>query len=304
MNKVTKGFIIAAVVFIVIGFVVTLGAVAGGGLRLAKTMAENGELSYSWVWRGHHPYWTFDSDIHDEDFFDDDQEIFKDDVDKKVETKGLKCLNIDIGAGKIDINDTNDEDISIHTEDMRKVQIYRNDDTLYVKGLRSNVSDGGTIHISLPEELTFDIVDISAGASDFDAKTLRTKEIDMDLGAGRIVISDLFADEMNINVGAGSTTIKNADVKNAEVNVGMGRFALKGAITGDLYAECSMGELVLSLEGSEDDHNYDLECAAGNLRVGGSNFAGVASERNIDNGADSNFDLECSMGSLDVSFTN
>ncbi len=304
MNKVTKGFIIAAVVFIVIGFVVTLGAVAGGGLRLAKTMAENGELSYSWVWRGHHPYWTFDSDIHDEDFFDDDQEIFKDDVDKKVETKGLRSLNIDIGAGKIDINDTNDEDISIHTEDMRKVQIYRNDDTLYVKGLRSNVSDGGTIHISLPKDLTFDKVDISAGASDFDAETLRTKEIDMDLGAGRIVISDLFADEMNIKVGAGSTTIKNADVKNAEVNVGMGRFALKGAITGDLNAECSMGELVLSLEGSEDDHNYDLECAVGNLRVGGINFAGVSSERDIDNGADSNFNLECSMGSLEVTFTN
>ena len=82
MNKVTKGFIIAAVVFIVIGFVVTLGAVAGGGLRLAKTMAENGELSYSWAWNGHHPHWIINEDIHDEDFFDDDQEIFKDDVDK------------------------------------------------------------------------------------------------------------------------------------------------------------------------------------------------------------------------------
>lgn len=304
MNKVTKGFIIAAVVFIVIGFVVTLGAVAGGGLRLAKTMAENGELSYTGFWYGHHPHWTINDDIHDEDFFDDDQEIFKDDVDKKVETKGLRCLNIDIGAGKIDIRETNDEDISIHTEDMRKVQIYRNDDTLYVKGLRSNVSDGGTIHISLPKDLTFDKVDISAGASDFDADVLRAKEIDMDLGAGRIEISDLYADEMNIKIGAGSTTIKNADVKDAEVQVGMGRFALKGAITGDLNAECSMGELVLSLEGSEDDHNYDLECAAGNLRVGGSNFAGVASERNIDNGAESNFNLECSMGSLDVTFTN
>ena len=60
----------------------------------------------------------------------------------------------------------------------------------------------------------------------------------------------------------------------------------------------------MSLEGSEDDHNYDLECAVGNLRVGGINFAGVSSERNIDNGAESNFNLECSMGSLDVTFTN
>ncbi len=330
MNKVTKGFMIAALIFIVLGIVVTIGAIAGGGLKVAKSMAENGELSYAWI--GHDDFinWCIDFDGHDdffeddyghdffdkdfdndflddnydEEFFDHDKEIIVTDINKKIDTNDLECLKIDIGAGIIDISDSSEEEISIRTKNMRKVQIYRNGNTLYVKGLKSKVSNGGTIYIELPKDLSFDKIDISAGASELHAEKLCALEIDMDLGAGKIEADKLAAKEMEIEIGAGAAAIKDADIKDADINVGMGSFVLKGAITGDLEAKCDMGSLRLSLDGSEEDHNYKLDCSLGNLSVGGTSIAGVASERKIDNGTNSNYEMECAMGNLIVTFND
>ena len=307
MNKVTKGFIIAAVVCIVIGLVTVLGAIAGGALGLTEKMAKNGELSYSWAWNHDYPHWFWSSDFDDDsddDFFNDDYEVLNENMDKTIVSEDIRNLNIDIGAIRVEIIDTDDSDISIHTKDVRKVQIYTKGDTLNIKGLKSKIHNGGTIYIEIPKALSFEKIEISAGATDFSTESLRCNELNVDLGAGQIIMDNLEARDSQIEVGAGTITIKEAELVNADINVGMGNFDFRGAITGNLDAECDMGELMLNLQGEESNHNYDLECSFGSIKIGSSSFTGVASERNINNGVDSNFDLECSMGNLEIQFVD
>ena len=41
----------------------------------------------------------------------------------------------------------------------------------------------------------------------------------------------------------------------------MGNADLKGTFAGELEVECSMGNLKFTLEGAEQDYNYDIEAA-------------------------------------------
>ena len=92
------------------------------------------------------------------------------------------------------------------------------------------------------------------------------------------------------------------DILNAEIEVSMGECIYEGLIKGNLEAECDMGNLELKLSGSQSEHNYQIECAAGNIDMKGFSVAGFAAEKNIDNGADSEYDISCNMGNITVEF--
>ena len=63
-----------------------------------------------------------------------------------------------------------------------------------------------------------------------------------------------------------------------------------------------MGNVELALEGKQSDHNYHIECAAGNIDIKGYSMAGFLGEKEIDNGADSDYDISCNMGNITVEF--
>lgn len=303
MSKVTKGFIITAVVMIVLGLVIAIGAVAAGGLAATETLVKMGKLDYSWSWDwdDNHLHISHD-DIFDEGMFDDDFDIFVDDKEETFSANQVKNLDLEIGAGKVEIVNGDTDKIDVRTDNMRKRQIYLDNNTLYVKGINDEVEEG-TVYITLPKDTTFQNVILSAGASDVDIDSIQADSLQMELGAGRIDIESAKAQFLKIEVGAGTAAIREADIKDAEVDVAMGQFELDGIISGDLNAECGMGHLVLNIEGTQEEHNYDLECAAGNIDIGNHSYSGLASDREIDNGAASNFDLECSMGNMIIKFT-
>ena len=63
-----------------------------------------------------------------------------------------------------------------------------------------------------------------------------------------------------------------------------------------------MGELKLTLVGTQTDFNYDLSCGMGELKVGDDSYNGLAQEKQINNNAAKNMELECAMGSIVVEF--
>ena len=68
--------------------------------------------------------------------------------------------------------------------------------------------------------------------------------------------------------------------------------------------ECGLGELDLTLTGTQEDYNYDLECGVGNLDVGSDSYSGLGREKSISNkGADRKLNLECGMGNISVDFS-
>ncbi|MFQ8980388.1 MAG: hypothetical protein ACLR6I_07435 [Waltera sp.] len=53
-----------------------------------------------------------------------------------------------------------------------------------------------------------------------------------------------------------------------------------------------MGELKLTLAGTQTDFDYDLSCGMGELKVGDDSYNGLAQEKQINNNASKNMELE------------
>lgn len=302
MNKVTKGFIIAAVCCIVIGLCVTLGTAAAGGIGAARgVLNQEGISFFSWD-----PDWNsieINLDADDfEDIFDNGHEVYRQDASLTFPVNEANYMSIVLGAGKVELGTTNQKEIQIRTENVRRFQAYTEDDTLYIKGVNRNVGYDGTIYIDIPKDKKWEDVSVSAGASQIIVSDLTTESLVTEIGAGNITFENLSAVSGSIKVGAGKTSIREGTFQDADIEVGMGDFSMSGEITGDLDAECSMGNLSLQLGGREEDHNYRIECAVGNISFNGSNLSGVAADRTIDNDAASDYDLECAMGNIQVSF--
>ena len=91
-------------------------------------------------------------------------------------------------------------------------------------------------------------------------------------------------------------------IKYLEIGTGSMTFADLSARKTD--GECGLGELDLTLTGTQEDYNYDLECGVGNLDVGSDSYSGLGREKTISNkGADRKLDLECGMGNISVDFS-
>jgi hypothetical protein len=63
-----------------------------------------------------------------------------------------------------------------------------------------------------------------------------------------------------------------------------------------------MGNITMQLEGEEEDFDYELDCVTGNLRIGDTEYSGLASSREVDNNAIKKMDLQCAMGNIEVEF--
>lgn len=108
--------------------------------------------------------------------------------------------------------------------------------------------------------------------------------------------------DLEAQVGAGRMTVKDMSAYDAEISVGMGECIYEGSISGKLEADCSMGNLEMELTGTEEEHNYILECDMGNMNIGKTAIGGISAERQIDNGAGSTYEVSCSMGNIAIRF--
>ena len=124
------------------------------------------------------------------------------------------------------------------------------------------------------------------------------------MGAGMISTGSLTAEEAKLDIAAGELTIDDAKVsRKTEATVSMGNADLKGTFAGELEVECSMGNLKFTLEGAEQDYNYDLESGLGSVRIGDKRYNDLADDHKVNNGGSTMVDISCSMGSVEVDFT-
>lgn len=106
-----------------------------------------------------------------------------------------------------------------------------------------------------------------------------------------------------MEVGAGALDIKDIHVeRDTDLVLGVGNVDLEGLFLGNMSLECDVGDVTLTLDDAEEDHNYEIECSLGNVRVGSHSYTSLANEISIDNSADSTYDIECSLGSVNLEF--
>lgn len=261
---------------------------------------------------------------------------------KELEGKGEQlALTADtLGSLEIDVEDcnvviwkSNDKNVwfwvdgssnppryTIENEGGRNRLCIENEAEHHIGHWRKGPND--TVYLRLPEGCMLEECEIDMGAGYMDSIFLNAGQVKVNLGAGLVETDGFEGEQISIILGAGELladriTAGKADFEigaghlsigelavsgETDVEVSMGAAEIAGTLSGNLDMECDMGEIVMRLTGSEDDHSYDVECGMGNVTVGNYSHGGFASQKSWNTGKGSEFDINCNMGNVTVTF--
>lgn len=315
MKKFMKVCAITVAVILAVGvLLLTIGGCGGGFKRLSHQIW-NGELNFTpshvtewvknWIWDEDWETYDLDSGT----LFDKSYDVIRDESSFRTAfgSEEIHNLELELAGCVVQIETSPDEFYYVSAEKISAFQTYVRNGTLYVKGVKTgkwNVGIVMKVTIQIPQGIVFDDAELSLGAGEFTIGSLQADDMEINLGAGKLEADFLKSDKFTCTAGAGQVLIDKAEfANNVEISVGAGEVIMTAAIPGDLHAECGMGNMEITIFGStEQEHNYKMECAAGNLTAGSRSVAGLAAEQDINNGADSDYDLECAMGNLTIRF--
>ena len=310
MKKFMKNCAITALCLIVIGFVL---ATVAGTIR-GRTTIQNVVESVT----GGRVHFDLDDlfdewdlnvnyDIEDNIGFNNHHNTLYGSIDKYSLGSNIDELDIEVGACSFTTKTSSDNNFYLEVNNAGKFQGYVEDGTLYIKssvtGKRWGISNANEIILYIPQDAYFDNAEIEVGAGMLEFDGLMADSVKLEVGAGQIVLKDMQINDLEASVGMGQITLKKMSVETLDAEVGMGEFVAEGSIMGDASVECSMGNVSLKLEGSQEDFNYELSKAVGNVTLGKESSSGFASERYINNNADKTMDIECAMGNVTIKFT-
>ncbi len=318
MKKIAKicGIVIGALLALAI-ILITISAF-NGGFRSVKDMAHRGELNFGnhskivwdhdWVWNK--DWETYDLD--EKSIFNSSYGIIRNEEEFQTSfsADGISNLDMELGGCKVIVEESPDAEYHVIAKRISSLQTYVAGNTLYVRGLKTgkwikwDVSTGMMVILQIPQGVRLNEAELSFGAGIFEVEELAADECSIELGAGEVTVERLQADTLQCEVGAGRIEIENATTsRDIEFEVGAGELIYEGTLPGNLTAECGMGNMEITvLDSNEKEHNYKMECVAGNLTAGSHSVAGLAANQNINNSAASNYKLTCIMGNMEVKF--
>ena len=216
----------------------------------------------------------------------------------------ISDLNIQINAADFYIKEGNSFSIE---SNLKNLDVDEKNGCLTLKDLTkiklngSNAYENAVLTIYVPVGTVFDNVNIKTGAGRFTVDSLSAATIGFELGAGDVTISKLIAEKSaNIEGGAGRITISDGAIKNLDLEMGLGQLNLTSALTGDCNLDSGVGEMNVTLLGSKDDYELDIEKGIGNITVDGKNVTDFGSSGNGAN----EVDIHGGVGAINVRFNN
>ena len=216
----------------------------------------------------------------------------------------ISDLNIQINAADFYIKEGNGFSVE---SNLKNLEVDEKNGCLTLKDLTkiklngSNAYENAVLTIWVPVGTVFDNVNIKTGAGRFTVDSLSAATIGFELGAGDVTISKLIAEKSaNIEGGAGRITISNGAIKDLALKMGMGQLNLTAALTGDSELELGVGESNITLLGSKDDYELDIEKGIGNITIDGKNVTDFGSSGNGAN----EVDIHGGVGAINVRFNN
>lgn len=318
MKKFMKVCAITALILLVIGFVMAIaGGILGGtaGINEVVDSVTDGKLQIN-LGNGNGFGITIDGEdwvneqfhyeITDNMIFESEYSMMHGDVEKHAVGSNVNKLNIEAGGCAFYFEESEDSQFYVEAEGTGKFQCFIKNDSLHVKTTRKVNSwddyDECKIKLYIPADYNFEKVTVQLGAGYLEMDDITAAEMDLEVGAGKITADELQAEKCDVEVGMGEILISDMQVSKMNAEVGMGHLMLDGTILGNVDAECAMGAIEMELAGIEEQFNYSIEAAMGNITVDGTDYSGVGQDRTIKNGADKTMNLECAMGNIEVDF--
>jgi len=252
-----------------------------------------------------------DYDIDDATSFDSHYDILGPDVPKFCLGEAVEKLEVEAGGCIFRTSKSEDASFYVEASDTGRFQAYVEDGTLHVRVTTRtrSWSDWGKwetceVVLYVPEGVYFSSADIEFGAGIMEFEGLRADRVTLEVGAGQITVDGLTADSLEAEIGMGQMELKGLDVKSLEADIGMGELVARGSVDGDVDVSCSMGNVDMEMKGRQEDFNYELTGAMGNIDLGAASYSGLGMSKTIDNGADKNMEVECSAGNITIKFTD
>ena len=253
---------------------------------------------------------SLDMTVNEENKYLEDFPVVTDteSYERDFDTAEFSSMVLQLGGCEVKILSSDDENVHIRAEKVKKIQTGVKDNTLYITCTDRNgftLGKGTKITIQIPEAFSCDTVDIDLGAGVFSIESLMVKNVTIDIGAGRLQIEKLVCSEdAKCEIGAGQMLLNDAQIGGSFAgDIGAGEMRLTGNIQRNAEVSCAMGNTEMTIIGSTmEEHNYEVSCSAGNIAIGDRSFAGLATESDIDNGAANTYKLECAMGNITVKF--
>lgn len=198
--------------------------------------------------------------------------------------QGIRKIEIDAALGFVEIHtedrsDSTDTSIRVeaHCDESHGTNPYaivQEREELKIENRNMAHKSGGTHHddcnlnIYVPKNYTFDSLEVEMATGQFKTSHIAARELDLVLASGDMNLGNIQADQVDI--------------------------------------ECMAGNIELELSGRKADYNYDIECAAGKVILGGAKadtFSSVHREEKIQNGARKSVDVECAAGNVTIEYT-
>ena len=304
MKKFTKGMLIAAGIFAAAG----IGLTAAGGVMGASMSELTGVNSLKRILRM--TEWDDDHDDYDDIDDDDDDRVEHDGMEHSAEmgqknmepaavgnesaTDGIVYqlkyqptkLDIELKYDELILEEGDSFCVRVYDDSGKNVTVKESSDTLKVRSTKK-LSKNRKVCISYPEDV-------------------KLQELEIEMGAGTVYLNrDVETEKLSVEMGAGEFESKNpVTAEEADLEIGTGSMTFADLSAKKISGECGLGELDLTMTGTQEDYNYDLECGVGNLDVGSDSYSGLGREKSISNtGADRKLDLECGMGNVSVNFS-
>lgn len=284
MKRLIKWMLILSVIFCLLGIgVITAGAMMDGGYYLGHA------LKAADRWDGH---W-------EEGYRALEQVPF------------LKPGNMDLPAKEVSLY----EDIRELEADVAGMVIFEESDELAEGQLRvikgndgedyEYRQEGDTLKIGYPKKRRRGNMNIRNTVTLQVPVNSCLKEIDIEVSAGEFLATAMQADEISLQVKAGRIEVGQGKAGILELESDAGQIVCQADVSRKVSAESDLGDILLSLKGEKEDFDYELECSAGIIALGGSEpeeYQGLHHTSEIDNGAGKKAELECSAGSISVDY--
>lgn len=304
MKKFTKGALITALVFVILGFTL---CVAGAGIGFHYSsiveMIRNGELSIG-------PEDFFDwGDWEEENSAETKQYAFTEN-----ESSLISNLDIEVESGSVIIKETEkNQGIKVEVKyrkenSKRNINVSTENDTLKIEesGHKNffNYNDDVCIILYIPAGSEFADIGLRNSAGEITIESeLKTENFSIIVDAGECSVCNKLqvSGTLYAEVGAGEIDFDEIEAQKLELDCGVGEIDIAQATAENVALDCGVGEISIVLNAAEEDYSYNVDCGVGEVTVGGSNYSGLGTTKEIQGGRNK-MDISCGVGEVTVEF--
>lgn len=162
-----------------------------------------------------------------------------------------------------------------------------------------NYNGKAVLNITIPEDVSFDEVEIITGAGKVEIETLSADDLHLEFGAGTVKIEELNAySEAEIEGGAGNVDIQNGNLRDLNMDMGVGEVNLSASLEGESEINQGVGSAKLELIGDSDDYKVHVEKGIGSIKVDGKN----ADNDTVYGQGDNEVEINGGVGEIAISF--